>query len=484
MILRKRLIPLPGLALMLIACAAGPDYHRPATHVSDHFARKVDTEAQAPGASAAAPLDADIAFWNGFGDATLSRLVQQALNANLDLKAALSRYDNANALLSTAKFDRYPTVTASGQVGHQLLSEDEAFGAPRNERDTPITSLTANATWELDLWGRVRREVEAQKAEVRASAADVRAARLTIAADVAQTYINLRGNQARLAIARDNAENQRETNDLIEARVRAGRGSDFDTARARAQVESTTSRISAYEAIIGVDEHRLAVLIGQPPDSLIAELNIEAPPPTLSAAIDSGTPGDLLRRRPDIAAAEERLHEATARVGVATADLFPKFSLTGMLGSLTNSYGFVRSESQTNLIALGIDWSFLDVGRVRARIAQSNAAAAGQLASYQQAVLLAIEDAEDALLQTSRTREETAELDKAASDSALAAKLAETRLSAGAIDLYEVLDAERTKLQAQDAAMEAAIRRDTAAIALYRALAGGWPNGTVYQARE
>jgi multidrug efflux system outer membrane protein len=471
-----------GLALLLAslslaACAVGPDYQRPSLPVADRYARSAgEVQQRLTDAQSNDVVDADLVFWNGFGDPMLSQLVQRALSANQDLKSAVSRYDAARALLANVKLDRYPTVTASGEVGHQLLSKDEAFGAPLKERDTPISSVAANATWELDVFGRVRREVEAQKAEVRASAADLRAVRLTIVADVAQTYVQLRGNQTRLEIAKGNAETQRQTYSLVSARVAAGRGSDFDTARARAQLESTISRISAYEALIGMAEHRLAVLEGQSPEALITQLDVVAPAPKLSVAIAVGTPGDLLRRRPDVAAAEDRLHEATARIGVATADLFPRFTFEGLIGSMPYSYGFIRAGSETNSYALGIDWSFLDIGRVRARIAESSAAAAGQLASYQQAVLTAAEDAENALLQASRVGEEAAQLDQAAGDSALAAQLAEARLSAGAIDLYEVLDAERTKLTAQDAATEAAIRRDTATIALYKALAGGWPH--------
>ena len=309
----------------------------------------------------------------------------------------------------------------------------------------------------------------------------MRAVRVAIAGEVARTFVDLRGSQERLRIARENAENQKQTLALINARVGAGRGSELDAARARAQYESTTSRIAVYEAAIGVDEHRLAVLTGQTPDALIGRFDtpkgVPAPLPALAADIDPGTPGDLLLRRPDVAAAQARLHAATAQVGVATADLFPRFTLAGLLGSATSSYGFFRAGSDTNLIALGIDWSFLDVGRVRARIAASDAEAAGQLAQYRQTVLGALEETENALLRVARTRDETAHLVRAADDSARAAQLAQTRFSAGAIDYYEVLDAQRTLLQAQDAAADARMRSATSTVALYKALAGGWPSG-------
>ena len=337
-----------------------------------------------------------------------------------------------------------------------------------------------------DLFGRVRRSIESQRAETAASAADVRAVRVAIAGEVASTYVDLRGSQERLRIARENADNQKQTLALINARVGAGEALN-SMRRGRAQYESTTSRIAVYEAAIGVDEHRLAVLTGQTPDALIGRFDLPkaaasagtpVPLPALAADIDPGTPGDLLRRRPDVAAAEARLHAATARVGVATADLFPRFTLSGLLGSATSSYGFFRAGSDTNLIALGIDWSFLDVGRVRARIAASDAEAAGQLAQYRQTVLGALEETENALLRTARTRDETNHLVRAATDSARAHWLAQARFSAGAIDYYEVLDAQRTLLQAQDAAADGQMRSAASTVALYKALAGGWPQGT------
>ncbi|WP_144638948.1 TolC family protein [Bordetella genomosp. 13] len=514
----RQSILLASLTLMLSACAVGPDYQRPASALPERYAR--DDAAAARGSAAddaPAPQRADIAFWQGFGDPVLSDLVAQAYTANHDLRIAISRYDAASALLSNARLDRYPTVTAGGQVGHQLLSRDEAFGAPRDQRSSPTSGIAANASWELDLFGRVRRGVEAQRADTEASAADLRAVRVTIAGEVGQSYMQLRGAQRRLQVARDNARNQRETLALVQARVDAGRGSDLDVLRARAQYESTASRIAAYEAIIGVNQHRLAVLTGQPPEALIARLsaadsaaardgnadhgpggeasaysgvaaagasgngwtrNDAVAPLPMPPAIDPGVPGDLLRRRPDIAAAEARLHAATARIGVATAGLYPRFTLMGLIGSSTASYDVFREGSDRNLIALGIDWSFLDVGRVRARIAASDADAAGLLASYQQTVLRAAEETENALLTLSRTQVEAGHLRRAADSSAQASSVARARFEAGAIGFFEVLDIERSRLQAEDASADADTRQAVAAVSLYRALAGGWLPGT------
>ena len=311
------------------------------------------------------------------------------------MRVALARYDSDNALLREARFDRYPTVTASALAGHQRVSEDQAFGFPRS---ADIYGASANASWELDFFGRVRRGVEARGAETAARAGDLQALQISIVGEVASAYAHLRGTQERLRVARHNADNQRETLRIVNARLNAGRDSDFDTARAQAQFESTASRVPVFEAQIAVDQHRLAVLTGREPGALIAELDAPAPLPALPARIDPDTPAELLRRRPDVAAAEQRLHAATARVGVATADLFPRLSLRGMLGTFAfNSGGLFNGAGESNLVALGIDWSFLDVGRVRARIAASNAEASGLLAQYQQTVLLALEDVENCI---------------------------------------------------------------------------------------
>ncbi|MDH5821842.1 efflux transporter outer membrane subunit [Luteimonas sp. RD2P54] len=457
------------LALALAACAAGPDHVRPELAVAETFAAS-----PAPDPSALpAP---DEAFWEAFGDARLDALVAEALQANHDLRIALANYDRANALLRGARFDRFPTVTGSAEAASSRASADQAPGVPRADRDTDGFSAGISASWELDLFGRVRRGVEAARAGAAAGAADLAALQVAIVGEVVRGYVELRGAQERLRVAQANADNQRETLRLVEARFEAGRGTGFDTARARAQLESTLARVPALQAEVATQIHRLSVLTGRTPDALAEVLGPSAPLPALPQRLDAGTPGDLLRRRPDIAAAEQRLHAATARIGVATADLFPRFTLGGLIGSQAiDSSALFERDSETRLVALGIDWSFLDIGRVRARIAAAEAEAAGELARYEQTVLLALEDTENALVRYARNREQDAHLALAAADSARAAELARTRFEAGAADLFEVLDAERTRLQAEDALAEARTRSVTGAVALYRALAGGWP---------
>jgi NodT family efflux transporter outer membrane factor (OMF) lipoprotein len=466
-----RLLTVAVSTALLAACTVGPDYVRP-TYAEPAQFNQVDAVA----ADGSVTATADAEFWRSFDDPLLTRLVDDALVANHDLRIALAHYDHANALLRGARFDTLPTITAQGTASDARASADQLPGASREARDGKSYDVAAVASWELDLFGRVRRGVEASRAETAASAADLSALQVAIVGEVADGYLTLRGLQERLRVARENADNQRETLRLVDARFDAGRGTEFDTSRVRAQLEGTLANVPALEAEVAVTMHRLAVLTGRTPDALIAELETPAPLPALPGKLDAGTPGELLRRRPDVAAAEQRLHAATARIGVATAELFPRFTLGGLIGThAIDSSALFQRDSETHLVALGIDWSFLDVGRVRARIAAADADAEGELARYQQSVLIALEDTENALVRHGRARSADEHRARAAIDSANAARLARVRYEAGTADLFEVLDAERTQLQAQDAFAAARTRSATSVVALYRAMAGGWP---------
>lgn len=492
-------------AVVLAACSVGPDHVRPDMPVPAvfHGAAAMPASPTSTGSSGTAGSTASSAsttspassprpsgapahgpqpppgdaFWQAFGDATLVALVEDALAANHQLHIALARYDRANALLRGAKTDRFPAVTASAEVASSRDSAAARPGLPRGERDAEAYAAGIGLAWELDLFGRIRRSIEAGRAEVEAGHADLLAAQVAIVGEVARTYLDLRGIQERLRVARANVDLQRETLRLVQARADAGRDSGLDGARARAQLESTLARVPALEAQAMAAMHRLAVLTARTPDALVATLAVEAPLPALPTAIDPGTPGDVLRRRPDVAAAEARLHAATARIGIATADLFPRFTLGGLIGSQAgDAAALFERDSETRLVALGIDWTFLDTGRVRARIAAADADAAGALAAYRLTVLRALEETENALVRLDRARIEDAHLERAAHDSARAADLARMRYDAGATGLLELLDAERTRLQAEDAFAAARSRSAIGTVALYVALAGGWPS--------
>ncbi len=457
------------LAVLASACTVGPDYVRPALPAAPAF----DAAASAGDAPLPAP---DAPFWRRFGDPLLDALVDEALSANHDLRRALARHDRAEALLDESGYDRLPTVTMAGQSQWSRASAIEAPGLGRAERDGTTHSAAILAGWEIDFFGGIRRRIEARRAGLEAESADLAAVQVAVVGQLAGAYFELRGLQQRLDVARRNADNQRQTLELVEAQLDAGRGTSFDLARARAQYESTRARVPALEAAVDVTMHRIAVLVGQPPKALDERLAGAASTALLPPAIDAGTSGALLRRRPDVQAAERRLHAATARIGVATAELFPRFTLAGLLGFHAGAGDTLFDrDSETRQIAFGIDWSFLDAGRVRARIAAADADGEAALAAYEQAVLGALEETANALARYRRTGEEAGRLAGSAQAAAQAAQLAHVRHDAGAADLLDVLDAERTRLLAEDAAAEAAARRAIGAVAVYSALAGGWP---------
>ena len=323
---------------------------------------------------------------------------------------------------------------------------------------------------------RVRHNIEAERQQTLAEANDLAAMQVTVVGDVASTYIDLRGRQELLRVARENVENQKQTVHLVEAAYSAGRGTRFDTARTRALLETTTSRIPELLSAIALDEHRLAVLCGLAPDALTSELETVRPLPDLPKRIDPGTPADLVRRRPDVSASEERLHAATEQIGIATADLFPRVNFAGLLG-LNEFHGDTPFDgvSAVNLAALNIDWSFLDTGRVRARIAARRADGDAQLAQYQQSVILALEDVENALVRYARSQDRDAQLQLAAKDSKRAADLASIRFSNGASGLLDLLDAQMAQLKDEDAYAESHSNSALSAVLLYKSLAGGWP---------
>ena len=467
--LNRKSILATVLSLGLTACSVGPRYKQPTLVLPQQFSNPDTASADvSPHADASDPE-----FWHSFNDPELSSLVQRALTANNDLRAALAHYDSANALLREANFDRYPTVTMSTSVGRQKLGEFQAFGYPRNNR---FFNPEINASWELDFFGRVRHHIEAQRQLALVDASNLAAMQVTVVGEVASTYIDLRGRQELLRVARENVENERETVRLVEAAYSAGRGTQFDTARTRTLLETTTSRIPDLLSAIALDEHRLAVLCALAPDALVSELKVARPLPDLPRRIDPGTPVDLIRRRPDVSASEERLHAATERIGIATADLFPRVNFAGLLG-FNELHGGTPFDgmSAVNLAALNIDWSFLDRGRVRARIAASRADGDAQLAEYQQSVLLALEDVENALVIYARSEDRDAQLQLAAEDSQRAADLASVRYRNGATSLLDLLDAQRVELQAEDAYAESHSNSALAAVLLYKSLAGGWP---------
>jgi multidrug efflux system outer membrane protein len=461
-------------ALVVVAgCAVGPNYRAPTVPLDTAFVN-------APAASAAS---ADIAtFWRGFGDAKLSALVERALAANGDVRIAKARLQESRATLQGARAELLPQIGVSADAGRALTPQYLLPGASRSQRTFDLYDGSFTASWELDFFGRNRRASESAAAQVDASAAGVHAAQTAVAAEVARNYLELRGMQQRLAVARDSIVNQRETARLTRAQLEVGRGTRFDVARAQSQLDSTEATLPVLQAAADRDAYRIATLVAEPLRSVAARLATPQPLPSLPvtdlSALPLGTPEQLLQRRPDLVQSERQLAAATANIGVATADLFPRISLTGLIGLAgTRLPSLGQSGTQEYSLGAGLTWPLLDFGRVRSRIGASEARALQALAGYEQTVATALEETEGALSQFTNSAQQADKLASAARNAEDATRLAHLRFDAGVVDLLIVLDAERQSLAARDALVQAQVGQATALVGIYRALGGGWSDG-------
>jgi multidrug efflux system outer membrane protein len=435
----------------------------------------VDSQFANAGEPGLAAGDAVENYWLGFSDVMLTSLVEDALRQNKDLAVAEANLRAARAARRLAGFDQFPTVTFAGGYSRNLDSQEQLPGIDMHDREFDAAQAGFDGLWELDLFGRVRRNVEAARADVGVSAATLQDARVSVIAEVARDYFILRGLQDQLALTLRNADNQLNTLKLTRNRLEAGRGNQLDTARAEAQWQTTLASIPSLQASIATTSYRLSVLTGRQPMALSAGLTAQAPQPALPPLNTIGTPEQLLRRRPDVRAAERSLAGATARVGVAVGDLFPKVTLTGDVGYFTPTFGeFGTSEARFFSFGPSISWAAFDLGRVRARIGSARALTDAALAAYEGAVLGALEDTEGALISygRSQTRREALQVAAAASDKA--ADLAQKRFEGGLIDFLEVLDAERTALSAELLLSQSRTDAATSLIAVYKALGAGW----------
>ena len=464
---KVRFLLAPIAAAVLSACAVGPNYHRPETKVAQQFAGTEN-----PGFTTETSV-AD--FWQKFDDATLNRLVNESLVANYDLRIALARIKEARALRGESFLNLAPTITAGG--GYTETRTSTAQTLPGAARESSYYDAGFDAVWELDFFGRVRRGVEASNAELGAAEAGLHDAQVSVTAELTRSYFELRGFQQQLAVAERNVVNQRDTLKLANVLLDAGRGTEFDTARAQAQLSGTLGTIGPLEASVARAIHRLSVLIGREPGALRAELTPSQDLPPLPSMTAVGNPSDLLRRRPDIRIAERQLAGATARVGIAIADIFPRVTFVGNLGSVsTTSDGLGDHGNDHWTIAPGISWAALDLGRVKARIGAAKARNEGALLNYEQTVLRALEDTEDSLVTYARSRDRLVHDQDAVSASGTASRLARLRYESGSSDFLQVLDAERIQLQSEDRLARSRTEAATSLIAVYKALGGGWEN--------
>ena len=457
-----------------LGCASAPGYRASEVEVPAAFREMTDTiietpAAEAPGSLTVAALEV--------GDTTLARLIQEAVGANLDVLAADARVRGARAARTEAQLDFVPTVTFAGGFTRQQISSATFPIAGPAFPDQNIWDAGFDASWELDLFGRVRKTVQARSAFVAVNEEDLRNVRVSLSAEVARAYFELRGAQEQLSVATKNAANQQRTLEVTRQRLQAGRGTAFDTERAQAQLSFTLASIPSLEAQVRQAQYQIGVLVGRPPAALAGELDAAAPLPVLPATISVESPDSIILRRPDVVAAERQFAVERALVGAAKADYLPRINLAGSAGYTALSFdGLGDDGSFRYAVGPVISWPALNLGRVKARVDVTRAREAEAQAQYSQTVLLALQEVENTLVRYRTAYSRMERIRDAAEASGRAAELARLRFTGGVAGFLEVLDAERTQLEAETQLAQGRTEAATAYAALYKALGGTWPS--------
>jgi multidrug efflux system outer membrane protein len=475
--LRKLLLSVTAFCLIIVSgCAVGPDYHPPETKVpKDWNGQEVVTPAT-PSKTAPNPVEL-VEWWTAFNDPILSSLVEMAVRSNLDVRLAEARIRQARAARGVVGAPLWPQAGSSVLYERSQGSSEvggggaiATVGAAKN-----LWQAGLDASWEVDIFGGTRRNLEAATADLRAAVEDRRDVLITLVGDVGSNYINLRGFQQQIDIARKNLKAQKRNAEIIQKRHDAGFVGGLDVANAKAQVATTEATIPVFESSARAAIYSLGVLLGREPAVLEKDLAKAAPIPPTPLQIPVGLPSELLRRRPDIRRAEAQLHAATARIGVATADLFPKFNLAG-------TFGFSAAEAArlgnwtSNFWSWGptITWPIFAGGRIYWNIKVQNALQEQALLTYEKAVLTALKDVETALVAYAKQQETRISLSEAVINNRKAVDLATQLYLAGKSDFLNVLIAQRSLFATEDALAQSTRTVDTNLIALYKALGGGW----------
>jgi multidrug efflux system outer membrane protein len=460
--------------LVLAGCATAPGYRAPEVAVPATFRETRDTIVEIPIDSGTA---ARTGTWSELRDTTLTRLMNEVARSNLDVLAAEARVRGARSARTETAFDLAPTVTFAGGYTRQRLAGATFPIGSGTFPDQDIWDAGFDASWELDLFGRVRRNVQARGAFVAATQEDLRDINVSLAAELARAYFDLRGTQEQLSVARRNAENQRQTLEVTRQRLEAGRGTRFDTERAQAQLSFTLASIPLLESRVRQTQYQIGTLVGRSPAVVAAELDAVAPLPELPAVVQVETPDSVVRRRPDVSAAERQLAVERALVGAAKADYLPTISVGGSAGYSSSAFDALGDRG-TFRYAVGpiISWPALNLGRVKARVDVTRAREAEARAQYDQTVLRALQDVESSLVRYRTSRARLDRISDAAAASGRAAELARLRFTGGVAGFLEVLDAERTQLEAETQLAQGRTEAATAYAALYKALGGTWPS--------
>jgi multidrug efflux system outer membrane protein len=472
-----------GLAAIILAmlagCAVGPDYHEPVTKVPTTWdGQNVVTTAQ-PSKTSDQPVKL-VEWWKAFKDPTLTSLVEMAIHNNLDVRTAEARIRQARAALGVAGAPLWPGLNSSLIYQRsQSSSATVTSGGPAISTAGGLRELFQvglDASWELDIFGGTRRNIEAAGADLQAAMEDRRDVLVTMVGEVGNNYLNLRGFQQQIAIAEKNLAAQKHNAEITRKRYEAGFVGALDVANANAQVATTAAQIPTLQSSARAAIYSLGVLLGRQPAALEKDLAIAGPIPPRPLAVPVGLPSELLRRRPDIRRAEAQLHGATARIGVATADLFPKFSLTGTFGFSSNDLTKLGNLANSNFWSFGpsITWPIFAGGQIMYNIKVQDALTEQALLTYQKTVLTAMQDVNTALVAYAKEQERRKSLAVAVANNRRAVDLAMKLYVAGKTDFLNVLTAQLNLYTTENALVQSTSTVDTDLIALYKALGGGW----------
>jgi NodT family efflux transporter outer membrane factor (OMF) lipoprotein len=472
-----------ALGLGLAGCAVGPDYRKPDTTLAPFH----NVAPLAAGRQTASPELAT--WWTGFHDPVLVSIVNQALAQNLDLAASLARVEQSRAAARGAGAELYPTLDFDGSATRQRQSLQSPLGSlgrnlPGYDRNQKELVAGTQASWEIDLAGGLRRGAAAARAQAEAAEAEHAGTRISVVAEAADAYMQIRGYQARLAVANEQVSTDERLLALVSLRQRLGDADEREAAQAQALLKQARASIPLLRIALEAQFNRLDVLMGNQPGTGAAQLATVVSIPELPTVRNSIAPADVLRRRPDIIAAERRLAAANERIGQAVADYYPKVSLSGALGfdSISGQHMFTGSAFQPSIGGL-VRWRLFDFGKIDAEVAQARGADAQSLAEYRLAVLRACEDVENALIARSQTEVRNDELSGEVTALTRARDLSESAYKSGAITLTDVLDANRELLTARDALNATQADSARAAVSLFRSIGGGWDSAAATSAQ-
>jgi NodT family efflux transporter outer membrane factor (OMF) lipoprotein len=458
---------------MLTGCAVGPDYKTPEPELAPFHNTKSVTARE----NFAVPsLER---WWTGFDDPILVTIIERALAGNLDLAAVFARVSQGRALAAGASAQLLPTVSLGASAGaeHRSLRGligSIAGGNPGFQRNVHAVAVGPAATWEIDFFGGLQRREAASRDEAEAAEADQAGTRVIVAADAADAYLQSRGFQARLAIAEKQIATDEQLLNLVQRRYRAGAAQGLEVAQAEALLKSARATLPPLRIALEQQLNRLDVLMGAQPGTYAHELRQAAEIPGIPEIPGDAQPVDVLRRRPDIIAAERRLAASNERIGAAISNYYPKVSLTGALG-IDSMSGHLFNPSALQAFGLGaLRWRLFDFGKIDAEVAQARGSNAEALAIYRQAVLRAAEDVENALMRLGQTQLHVGQLHDQVQSLAKARNLSERAYRAGSITLIEVLAADRQLLAARDELYANRANAARAAVGVFRALGGGW----------